>query len=121
MINRKSTFFLGVFIFLIPFLGLPTFWKTFFIILSGAILVSLSIKVSIPKRVSRSKIKKEKTEVEYLNDTSVYTPSVENMTNTFSPSSHEREIVRTPPFVPVVEIKKPVRRRSTTKHIDKTI
>jgi len=49
IIHRKSTFFLGIFIFLIPFLGLPSSWKTTLIILSGLGLVSLSTKIILPK------------------------------------------------------------------------
>ncbi len=60
VINRRSTFFLGVFIFLIPFFGVPSFWKTVFIIFSGVLLVLLSIRVSLPKKSIRiSKPKKE--------------------------------------------------------------
>ena len=64
MIHRKSTFFLGLFIFFIPFLGLPTFWKTTLIILSGITLIGLSVKIILPKKILkhtlRHKIKKEK-------------------------------------------------------------
>ena len=61
MIKYKGTFFLGVFIFLIPYLGLPTFWKTTLITICGILLVLSSIKISIPtKKISRTRIKKEK-------------------------------------------------------------
>ncbi|MEQ1500189.1 MAG: hypothetical protein ABL917_02330 [Parcubacteria group bacterium] len=61
IINRKSTFFLGIFIFLIPFLGLPTLWKTIFTLLAGAFLVSLSVTVSLVRRGSKyNKLKKER-------------------------------------------------------------
>lgn len=64
MISKKNTFFLGVFIFLVPFLGLPSSYKNIFIILSGILLILLSIKISIPKKNIKSKIRKEKvTEV----------------------------------------------------------
>ena len=59
MIANKANFFLGIFIFFIPFLGLPTFWKTFFIILSGVILVLKSLKVGIPKLIIRDRPKNE--------------------------------------------------------------
>ena len=60
MIKRKSTFFLGIFIFLIPFLGLPTSAKTFLITLSSLGLIAMSVKVSLPKKQIKTKIKKEK-------------------------------------------------------------
>ncbi len=62
MIRRKGTFFLGIFIFVIPFLGLPTFWKTLLVTISGAILVLSSIKISIPnKRPVKAKPRRGKT------------------------------------------------------------
>jgi len=60
MINRKSTFFLGVFIFIIPFLGIPSFWKTVFIVLSGLFLIILSIRIVLPKKEIKSRLRKEK-------------------------------------------------------------
>ena len=59
MIQRKKTFFLGIFIFLVPFLGLPTFWKTTLIVLSGLALIALSIKIVLPRKPGRSKISKK--------------------------------------------------------------
>lgn len=60
MIHSKRTFFLGIFIFLIPYLGVPSSWKTALIVLSGILLVLLSIRVSLPKQSSRRPRKKEK-------------------------------------------------------------
>jgi hypothetical protein len=60
MIQKKSTFFLGFFIFLIPFLGFPGFWKTVFTIISGLSLVALSVKFSVPKKTIRPKQRKDK-------------------------------------------------------------
>ncbi len=56
MINRKSTFFLGIFVFIIPFLGIPSSWRTFFIVVSGIILIILSVKITLPKKISKSRI-----------------------------------------------------------------
>ena len=50
MIQRKTTFYLGLFIFLIPFLGLPSIYKTILIIVSGLTLLSLSVKLTLPKK-----------------------------------------------------------------------
>lgn len=48
IINRRATFFLGVFIFLVPFMGLPSSWKTFLIVISALVLIALSITVILP-------------------------------------------------------------------------
>lgn len=61
MIQRKKTFFLGIFIFLIPFLGLPTFWKTSLVALSGLLLIVSSIKIVLPRKPGRSRSKKGKS------------------------------------------------------------
>jgi hypothetical protein len=47
---KKSTFFLGIFVILLPFLGLPTFWKSFFIVLSGTILTLASVRFEISRK-----------------------------------------------------------------------
>ncbi len=54
MIHRRSTFFLGLFITLIPFLGLPTASKTTLIILSGVFLVYSSITIALPERFKKT-------------------------------------------------------------------
>lgn len=64
MIIRTSTFFLGAFIFLIPFLGLPTFWKTFFTIFSGVTLILLSVKLSFPSLLHRKNREEIKPEIQ---------------------------------------------------------
>jgi hypothetical protein len=60
MISRKSTFFLGIFIFLIPFLGVPTSWKTTLIVSAGIILTLLSIRVVMPRKAVRPRVKRER-------------------------------------------------------------
>lgn len=72
MISRKSTFFLGIFIFLLPFLGLPSSWKILLTALSGVFLIYLSIKITLPKNIVKTKIKKEKIIPIINNDISIY-------------------------------------------------
>lgn len=72
MINKKSTFFLGVFIFIIPFLGFPSSWKTFLIIFSGIILVLTSIKISIPKKTIKSRSRREKITPVFMENVPIY-------------------------------------------------
>jgi predicted membrane protein len=67
MIKSKRMLFLGIFIFLIPFLGIPTSWKTFFIVVSALALIAMSLKISIPKKTSSKRIrKKEKVTPVYV-------------------------------------------------------
>lgn len=63
MIKNKKTFFLGVFIFLLPFLGLPTSWKMTLVTISGIFLVLFSVKISIPKKLPRRAPRKRATPV----------------------------------------------------------
>ncbi|MES3005148.1 MAG: hypothetical protein V4690_03510 [Patescibacteria group bacterium] len=65
MISKKSTFFLGFFIFLIPFFGLPSSYKNTFVIISGILLILLSLKISIPKKNIKAKTKREKVTAVY--------------------------------------------------------
>ena len=72
MISRKSTFFLGIFIFVIPFLGFPSSWKTTLIILSGLTLIALSIKVSLPKKNVKIKSKKGRSTPVFVENIPIY-------------------------------------------------
>lgn len=72
MINKKSTFFLGIFIFLIPFLGFPSAWKSAFVIISGISLVLMSVKISLPKKGSRIKTKKERSTPVFVENIPIY-------------------------------------------------
>lgn len=72
MINKKSTFFLGVFIFLIPFMGFPSAWKSAFVIISGITLILMSIKISLPKKNSKSRLKKEKVTPVFVENIPIY-------------------------------------------------
>ncbi len=72
MIQRRSTFFLGIFIFIIPFLGIPSSWRTFFIVVSGISLIILSVKITLPKRTSKSRVRKEKVTPVFVESIPVY-------------------------------------------------
>ena len=72
MINRKSTFFLGIFIFIIPFLGFPGAWKTFFVTISGIVLVFLSVKISLPKKTTKVRTKREKVTPVFVENIPIY-------------------------------------------------
>lgn len=74
IISRKSTLFLGLFIFVIPFLGLPSFWKTTLVVLSGLVLVSLSVKISIPRKNTKQRMRREKVTPVFVESVPVYTP-----------------------------------------------
>jgi len=59
MINHKAGFYLGVFIFVIPFLGFPTIWKMGLVLFGGLSLILMSIRIPVPKRMLKHKPKKE--------------------------------------------------------------
>ncbi len=72
MIQRKRTFFLGIFIFVLPFLGLPSFWKTLFIVASGIVLMVLSVKISLPRKYNKTKNRKEKITQVFVESAPIY-------------------------------------------------
>jgi hypothetical protein len=81
-IQKRSTFFLGIFIFLVPFLGLPSSFKTTLIVLSGLLLVAFSIHIALPRSVVKKvakhrKAKKEKVTYVAVKDPSMYSGAAE--------------------------------------------
>ena len=74
MIQRKSTFFLGIFIFLIPFLGLPSSWKIILVVLSGLGLVGLSVKIILPKKSTKVRSKRGRSTPVFVENIPVYPP-----------------------------------------------
>jgi len=72
MISKKSTFFLGIFIFIIPFLGLPSGYKNTFVIVSGIVLIILSVTISIPKKPLKNRVKKEKANAVFVENIPIY-------------------------------------------------
>lgn len=72
MISKKSTFFLGIFIFLIPFTGFPSSWKSAFVIVSGIALIAMSVKISLPKKHNRGRAKREKVTPVFVENIPIY-------------------------------------------------
>ena len=72
MIHKKSTFFLGLFILIIPFLGVPSFWRTILIFISGFTLIGLSVKISIPKKHIKTKTRREKVTPVFVENIPIY-------------------------------------------------
>lgn len=72
MISNKSTFFLGIFIFLIPFMGFPSSWKSVFIIISGIALVLMSVKITLPKKTSKTRSRKGKSTPVFVENIPIY-------------------------------------------------
>lgn len=84
IINRKSTFFLGIFIFTIPFLGFPSTWKAVFTVISGILLVILSLKLNIPRKNIR-RVHKEKVTPVFVESVPIVYPkndTIEKITQT---------------------------------------
>lgn len=103
MINHKVSFYLGVFVFVIPFLGFPTMWKMGLVIFAGIFLILSSVKISVPKRIFKNKIKKE-----------IATPIIEiPRTELVPPQNHEviQDLAEPEIVHPAVAIRKV--RRST--------
>lgn len=53
-------------------MGFPGSWKSAFIIVSGISLVLLSVKVSLPKKSSRARMKKEKVTPVFVENIPIY-------------------------------------------------
>lgn len=61
MITNRRTLLLGIFIILIPFFGFPSAWKTFVIIVSGALLVNSSVSITLPKKIQKRVPRRKET------------------------------------------------------------
>ncbi|MDQ5949282.1 MAG: hypothetical protein QG589_408 [Patescibacteria group bacterium] len=59
MIKSYRTFFLGLFILALPFLGFPSSWKTFFLVISGLYIIAGTIKITLPRRGAIKKLRKK--------------------------------------------------------------
>lgn len=103
MIQRRSTFFLGIFIFIIPFLGIPSSWRTFFIVFSGIALIALSIKISLPKKTVKSRIRREKVTPVFVE--SIPAQPRENMVDGITSNSYSNKNNQTSETLPQDEIK----------------
>ena len=58
MIKNYKTFFLGLFIVIIPAIGLPVSKTTLFV-LSGLLLIIFSVKINLPKRGAVKRIRRK--------------------------------------------------------------
>lgn len=62
MIANTKIFFVGFVLVLLPFLGIPLFWKTTFTVFFGLYLIVSSIHIELPKRTTAKRVRrKEKT------------------------------------------------------------
>jgi hypothetical protein len=103
MINRKTTFFLGIFIFIIPFLGFPSFWKELLTAVSGIFLILLSIRIAIPKKYPRHRTVREKVTPVFVESAPIIYPK----NDTIEVISHVEE-------AKTVEVKPHVRKSRLT-------
>lgn len=105
MIKYRGSFYLGVFVFIIPFLGFPTMWKMGLVVFAGVLLVLSSLKVpsgiNLSRRIKKTD-KKEKTE----------SPVIEVI-----PTKPEVvvPVTTTPPIVIITPTVKKLSTRSATK------
>lgn len=82
MITNRRTLFLGIFIFLIPFLGFPSGWKTFMIVVSGLTLISFSVHVTIPKKLSKRPLRRKETITPVFRESIIIPPVSREKTDT---------------------------------------
>lgn len=76
MITNRRTLFLAIFIILIPFLGFPSAWKTFMIVISGAILLSFSINITIPKKMPKRTLRRKEIVTPVFRESIITQPPV---------------------------------------------
>ncbi len=74
MISNRRTLFLGIFIILIPFLGFPSAWKTFIILISGATLISFSVDITIPKKIPKRIVRRKENVNSVFRESIITTP-----------------------------------------------
>ena len=55
MQNRKTIFFIGFLIFLLPVLGFPGSWEAFIEVVSGLVLMFLAARKTLEKRMVKNK------------------------------------------------------------------
>lgn len=99
MITRKSTFLLGIIIFLLPFIGIPTFWRTLIFVLVGISLVFSSVDFVFPKKMSKPRHKKEK-----LNDVVIESMPI-----------YPKDNILQEEIIPTIVAPKPERKRAPRK------
>lgn len=75
MITNRRTLFLGIFIVLIPFLGFPSSWKTFMIIVSGLVLAGFSINITIPKKIPKRTFRRREIITPIFQESIIIQPS----------------------------------------------
>lgn len=106
MVNYRSTFYIGIFVFLIPFLGFPTMWKMGLVVFAGLILIFSSIRFPVSKKVFKNntnQVKKEKAE-----SAAVSQPIVLDSTPLKNETieTEVKENVSTPPIIKITPISK---------------
>jgi len=75
MITNRRTLLLGIFIAIIPFLGFPSAWKTFMILVSGITLIGFSINITIPKKIPRRIVRRKETVNPVFSESIITTPN----------------------------------------------
>lgn len=76
MISNRRTLLLGIFIILIPFLGFPSLWKTFMILLSGLTLIGFSVNITIPKKIPRRVVRRKENVNSVFRESIITTPHI---------------------------------------------
>lgn len=74
MITHRRTLLLGIFIILIPFLGFPSAWKTFMILISGVTLIGFSVDITIPKKIPKRIVRRKENVNPVFRESIITTP-----------------------------------------------
>lgn len=114
MVKNRKTFFIGVFVSLIPFLGIPSLWKAILTVFFGIILIFSSLKFILPRRGGRSKIirnKRERVTPVFVESAPVEPSSPKNITSENPPTFKEPIQI----FNPVPEIETEIKTTTPAK------
>jgi len=60
MTKNRTVLFIGLFLFLIPFLGFPSKWEAFFQIVFGIVLMAVSFSSTIKRRAAVRKPRRKR-------------------------------------------------------------
>jgi|GEM_PF-1398358 len=78
MSKRKSILWLGVMVALMPFLGFPSSWKTFFYVLAGAFIAWNSYQLNKHKTIRARRIERKPKPQQGSPVSEAVTPTIEN-------------------------------------------
>lgn len=116
MIERKGSFYLGVFVFIIPFLGFPTMWKMVLVVIGGVLLILTSLKTPAPRKIVKPKLKKEDDLPEVAD---IQIPTIQSIEKPTEPVVETTPVIEIPIIKIDRQVKKPRKPRVKTDSVKK--